>query len=72
MFFLVAAIPLGIIAIVKGAKSIGAFKEMGRQNRARPVATLIMGIIGLALGAVSLLMVVIVFFTVVLLLSILL
>ena len=46
------AITLAVASIVLGARSIKAFKEMVRQCRPRPIATLILGIIGFVGGII--------------------
>ena len=46
-FFVIGAIVMGIIAIVKGAKSIKVFRE----SSPKPIATLILGLVGIV-GAV--------------------
>ena len=52
LFFMMTALPLSIISIVFGAKSIGAFKRNGREGKARPIATLILGIESLSSGII--------------------
>jgi hypothetical protein len=46
-FFVIGAIVMGIIAIIKGAKSIKVFRE----SSPKPIATLILGLVGIV-GAV--------------------
>lgn len=53
IFAFIATIPLGIIAIVNGAKAIKAFKAAKKAANAKPIATLILGIVGIAYGASS-------------------
>ena len=48
------SLPMGIISLVFGIQSINCFKARWAPC-ARPVATLVLGIIGLILGAISLL-----------------
>lgn len=48
------SLPMGIISLVFGIQSINCFKAR-RAPCARPVATLVLGIIGLIFGAISLL-----------------
>ena len=57
MFFFLAiavAVALCIVAIVFGARSIGTFIRLSREGRAKPIATLIIGIDSLVSGVVSL------------------
>lgn len=70
IFFCVPSTVLGILGIVNGAKSIKTFIYVKNQGGSKPVGTLVMGIIGLALGVESLLCVVIGFFSGILALSI--
>ena len=49
----IATIPLGIVAIVNGAKAIKAFKAAKKAANVKPIATLILGIVGIAYGASS-------------------
>ena len=49
--FLFLAFGTGIVAGILGIKSVNAYKRMVREGRAKPVATLVMGIIGMVIGA---------------------
>ena len=53
--FFIASLPVAIVGIVKGAKSIGAFGAYKRQTGKPFVATLICGIAGLVLSCIGLL-----------------
>jgi len=49
--FLLLSLATGIVGLVFGLKSIFTFRTMVREGRAKPVPTLVMGIIGTAIGA---------------------
>lgn len=71
--FVVFCIPttvLGILAVVNGAKSIKQFTYVKNHGGSKPVGTLVMGIISLALGVEALLCAVIGFFSGILMLSV--
>ena len=55
IFAFIATIPLGIIAIVNGAKAIKGFKEAKKTADVKPIATLILGIVGIVYGATAML-----------------
>lgn len=65
-FLLMGSIALSIISVVFGAKSIGTFKRVQRE---KPVATLVLGIISLAEGALILFVNTILFFPLLILLT---
>ena len=65
MFLLFASLPLAIISLVQGIKSIKAFTSRSRAGYKKPVATLVLGIIGLATAALALLLFIIYFFMIV-------
>ena len=46
----VIGLGLGIPAIILGAKSIATFKRMKNAGKVKPIATLILGIVGLVMG----------------------
>jgi hypothetical protein len=52
LVFTVMSIAMGIIAIVFGAKSIATFKRESRENRIKPIPTLIIGIASLATSSI--------------------
>ena len=54
IFCLLTAIPLAIVGIVNGAKGIKGFKEAKRAANAKPVASLVLGIAGLAVCVMAL------------------
>ena len=56
LMFALVSIGMGIASIVLGKQSIGVFNEAKNANRVRPVATLILGIIGLATGILTVVM----------------
>ena len=60
--FFIASIPVAIVGIVKGAKSIGAFSAYKRQTGKPFVATLICGIAGLVLSCIGLIYAIITMF----------
>ena len=49
IFFVIGAIVMGVIAIVKGAKSIKVFRE----SSPKPIATFILGLIGIVGSALA-------------------
>ena len=49
-FFALVGLGLGIPSIIMGAKSIKLFKQMKNEGKAKPVAALVLGIIGLVMG----------------------
>ena len=49
VFFVIGAIVMGIIAIVKGAKSIKVFRE----SSPKPIATFILGLVGIVGAALT-------------------
>lgn len=51
--FAIFAIPLCILSIIFGAKSINNYKYAKRQLGTNPIATLIIGISGLSMGAIG-------------------
>ncbi len=53
-FFFVVALPLGILGLIFGIQGINKFKEAKAQG-VKPVATLVLGIVGVAGDAVTLL-----------------
>lgn len=54
VLFYPGAIAMSVIALVFGIKSIKSFASRSKQNCAKPVATLVLGIVGLAWAATSL------------------
>ena len=56
MMFAVAEIALCIPAIVKGAQSIACFVKESKANRIKPVVTLVLGIVAIALAAIAIIM----------------
>lgn len=63
VFMLIAATPLAIISLVQGIKCIKIFSSFARAGLKKPVATLVMGIIGLVTAATSLMIILIYFIT---------
>lgn len=68
--FCIPTIVLGILAVVNGAKSIKQFTYVKNHGGSKPVGTLVMGIISLALGVEALLCAIIGFFSGILMLSV--
>ena len=54
IFCILTAIPLAIVGIVNGSKGIKGFKEAKRAANAKPVASLVLGIAGLAVCVMAL------------------
>lgn len=50
IIFCLGGLAISIISIVFGAKSIGTFKRLSNEGRAKPIATLIIGIESLVSG----------------------
>ena len=65
MFLLFASLPLAIISLVQGIKSIKAFTSRSRAGYKKPVVTLVLGIIGLATAALALIIFIIYFFAII-------
>ncbi len=68
--FCIPTIVLGILAVVNGAKSIKHFIYVKNHGGSKPVGTLIMGIVALALGIEALLCAIIGFFSGILMISV--
>lgn len=69
LFLMVAVIVLGIISLTKGIKSITIFIKNGKEKRARPIATLIVGIGGIVFSGFAFLFTIISFFIAIIMLS---
>lgn len=55
VFFALATIAMGVVSIINGAMSIKTFKNVKNEGNPAPIPTLIIGIVGLAMSALSLL-----------------
>lgn len=53
IFFYPAALTMAIISLIFGIKSISTFKARGRACCAKPIATLILGIVGVVLASLA-------------------
>ena len=62
-FILISVAPI-VLSIVFGIKSIKTFSINKKEGKAKPIATLILGIAGLANGAIALLLAIITFFAI--------
>lgn len=51
--FLLLSLPFAVVAVILGIKSIKAFKYIKSQGGAKPVATLVLGIIGVAAAGLA-------------------
>ena len=69
--FIITAIPLSIVALVKGISSIKLFKRHCKEGKAKPIATLIVGIGGVVWAALDLYFIFLTFFIVLIALSML-
>ena len=55
VFFALATVAMGVVSIINGAMSIKTFKNVKNEGNPAPIPTLIIGIVGLAMSALSLL-----------------
>ena len=53
IFFALVAVAMGVVAIINGALSIKTFKEVKNAGYPLPVATLVLGIVGMAVAIIS-------------------
>ena len=69
LILMVAVIVLGILSLTKGIKSITIFIKNGKEKRARPIATLIVGIGGIVFSGFAFIITIISFFLAIIVLS---